>query len=75
MSKQIKFTALLDKEMYEKLRKTSYKHRVSISWIIRQALIDYFRQDSLGKILEKARKEHGPMRRYIKVNNEKTKIQ
>ena len=66
MSKQIKFTALLDEKTYEKLRKASYKHRVSKSGIIRQALANYFQQDNLGKILEKVRKEHGPMRRPIK---------
>ena len=53
--KDIKFTTLLDEKTYERARKEAFNNRVSISWIIRQALHQLFLRKDLNEFFEKAK--------------------
>jgi len=70
--KLIKTTIHLPEKTYEKLRKVSFKaRRYSMSQIIDFALNEYFMNDRLGKLLEKLNKEHGSMKRELKLPKKK----
>ena len=49
----VRFQALLDSRMYEKLRKESFKRHQSVSAIIRQALADYFLEEDVKRKAKK----------------------
>jgi len=53
----IKFSALLDKKTYERLRKESYINHVSISMIIRKALSDLFLKKDLQSIFKEEKND------------------